>query len=435
MSRPVPGPRLSLLAAYRFAVDPYAFFAACKRRYGDPFAFRIDGRPLVVTGEPELARVLFTLEPEATRSFGVEHLGGVIGKRSLIVASGAHHRRDRKLLTPPFHGARMRSYGAIIRDAARRHAAGWRVGEPFSMMKTTQAISLEVIVRAVFGVTEPDQFARVAAALLELAESTHPLLLFSRRLQRDLGSLTPWRRFAAARARADVLAREQIAAKRAAPGGEDILSLMLASRDEDGRGLDDDELLDELRTLLFAGHETTAIALAWAFYWLLRAPAVYARLRAELGDLGPDPDPEAVAALPYLDAVCLEVLRLWPIIPLAPRTLLRPLQLGPYTLAPGTGVAVCTTLVHEHPSLYPDPHVFRPERFLGRRPSPFEHVPFGGGHRRCIGAAFAIYEMKQALAALVPEYDLRLVDPRPIRPVRRNLSLGPRGGVSVVRAS
>lgn len=433
MSRSVPGPRIAPLAAYRFAVDPYGFFAACKRRYGDPFAFHLGGQRLVVTGEPELARVIFTMDPDATRSFGTNHLGALLGENSLIVVSGARHRRDRKLLTPPFHGARMRSYGAIIREATRRHAAAWRIGEPFIMQRTTQAISLEVIVRAVFGVTDPEECAQVGASLVAVIDALHPILLFSRRAQRDLGPLTPWRRFAAARARAEALTLRQIALRRAEPA-DDILSLMLAVRDDEGHALGDGELVDELLTLLFAGHETTAIALAWAFSWLLRAPAVFARLRAELVALGPDPDFEAVAALPYLDAVCHEVLRLWPILPMAPRTLVKPLQLGPHELEPGTGIAVGTALLHQNPDLYPDPHTFRPERFLGRKVSPFEFTPFGGGHRRCIGAAFALYEMKQALAVLVPEHDLRLVGTTPPRPVRRNLSLGPEDGVRVVRA-
>ncbi|HEY8379645.1 MAG TPA: cytochrome P450, partial [Nannocystis sp.] len=319
--------------------------------------------------------------------------------------------------------------------AALRRAAEWKIGEPFVLQRTTQAISIDVIVRAVFGVTDPRQSADVAAALVAALEAIHPILIFTRLLQRDLGPLTPWRRFTAARARGEALTRAQIAARRAAPGGEDILSLMLAARDEDGQALSDDELVDELHTLLFAGHETTAIALAWAFYWLLRTPDVHARLRQEFRELGPDPDPEAVAAAPYLDAVCHEVLRLWPIIPMAPRKLLRPLPFGPYTLAPGSAVAVGTALLHFNENVYPDPFAFKPERFLGRKVSPFEFTPFGGGHRRCIGAAFAMYEIKQVLAALIPTYELRLARDAEIRPVRRNLSLGPKGGVEVVRVA
>jgi cytochrome P450 len=271
--------------------------------------------------------------------------------------------------------------------------------------------------------------------MLDALDTLHPSMLFSPLMQRDLGPLTPWRKFTRARERGLGLVRDEVASRRGVPPGDDILSMMLAVRDEDGRGMSDDELVDELNTLLLAGHETTAIALAWAFYWLLRTPDALARLRAELAELGDDPDPEAVAALPWLDAVCHEVLRLYPILPLAPRTLLRPLKLGPHDLEPGDAIGVAITLIHEHPDLYPEPDKFKPERFLGRKPSPFEFVPFGGGHRRCIGAAFAMYELKLALAAIVPKYELKLVRDVPARPVRRNLSLGPRGGVEVVRVA
>jgi cytochrome P450 len=329
----------------------------------------------------------------------------------------------------------MRSYGQIIRESALRRAAAWKVGEPFVMQRTTQAISLDIILRAVFGLTDPTRLSQFERALVDVLDALSPAMLFSPLMQRDLGPLTGWRRFSRLRADGEALVRAEVAARRDRPGGDDILSLMLAVRDEDGRGMADDELLDELNTLLLAGHETTAIALAWAFYWLLRTPDALARLQSELAELGDDPDPEAVAALPFLDAVCHEVLRLYPIIPMAPRTLLRPLKLGRYDLAPGTSIGVAISLIHEHPDLYPEPDRFKPERFLGRKPSPFEFVPFGGGHRRCIGAAFAMYELKLALAAIVPAYRLKLLSDVPARPVRRNLSLGPRGGVAVVRVA
>lgn len=435
MRSPVPGPRIAPLAVFGFAADPYTFFARCRRRYGDPFGFQFGARPLVLTGKPEHVRTFFSLEPEATRAFNPENLAPLIGQGSLLILSGERHRRERKLLTPSFHGQRMRTYGAIIRDVALRRAAAWKVGEPFSMQESTQAISLDVILRAVFGLRDEDQLARFERELLATIESLHPSLIMMRGLHRDLGPFTPWRRFSRARARADALTRAELAARRLAPAGDDILSLMLAVRDDEGRGLGDDEIVDELHTLLFAGHETTAIALAWAFYWLLRTPAALARLREELAGLGQDPDPDAVAALPYLDAVCHEVLRLWPIIPMAPRILLRPLQLGPYRIPPNTGIATAITLLHEDPDLYPSPHEFRPERFLGRKFSPFEYAPFGGGHRRCIGAAFALYEMKLVLAALAPTQQLRLLSPPDLRPRRRNLSLGPGDGVRVVRVA
>ncbi len=434
MSPPVPGPRSTLLSALRFGADPYEFFADCKRRFGDPFAFKLAGSELVVTGEPELARVIFTTDPDATAAFGTEHLAPLIGAHSLITLSGPRHRRERKLLTPPFHGARMRQYGALIRESALRYTAAWRVGEPFTIQRTAQAISLDVILRAVYGLKDPTRITAFEHAVIAELEAMHPSFLFTRKLHRDLGPLTPWRRFMRAKDRSTTMTLAEIAARRAQPGGDDILAMMLAARDEDGQSLTDQEVLDELRTLVFAGHETTAIGIAWAFYWLLRHPAALARLREELAALGDDPDPEAVAAAPYLDAVVHETLRLFPIVPMAPRKLLRPLTLGRHELQPGTSVAVSITLLHQHPDLFPDHERFRPERFLERKFSPFEYVPFGGGHRRCIGAAFAIYEMKQALAAMIPRHELKLVR-EDVRPRRRNLSLGPDNGVAVVKVA
>ena len=223
----------------------------------------------------------------------------------------------------------------------------------------------------------------------------------------------------------------EIAARRAAPdpAREDILSLLLAARDEAGDAMHDDELRDELMTLLFAGHETTAIAIAWACYWLHRHPPVLERLRAEVDALGDDPQPDAIVRLPYLDAVCNEVLRLHPIAPDVPRQLVGPLELAGYTLGPPLCVDAAITLLHRREDLYPDPDSFRPERFLARRFGPFEFTPFGGGHRRCIGAAFATYELKIVLATFLRHAHLELAEPGEVRPARRNIVLGPSTGV------
>ena len=204
---------------------------------------------------------------------------------------------------------------------------------------------------------------------------------------------------------------------------------MLAARHEDGTGMSDLELRDELLTLLFAGHETTGIALAWACYWLHREPAALERLRAEVDGLGEDPDPEALVKLPYLEAVCSETLRLYPIAPDVPRMLAGPLEVGGYLLQPPVGVAVSTTALHRREELYPEPDKFRPERFLERRFSAFEYTPFGGGFRRCIGAAFATYELKLVLAAFVRGAELELAEPGEVKPQRRNLVVGPGSGV------
>ncbi|HEX3770107.1 MAG TPA: cytochrome P450, partial [Polyangiaceae bacterium] len=210
--------------------------------------------------------------------------------------------------------------------------------------------------------------------------------------------------------------------------GEDILSLMMAARYDDGSSMTDDEVHDQLLTLLAAGHETTATALAWALYWVHRDPALLRELRGELDALGPDAEPDAVAALELLDAICTETLRLHPIVPDVARKLLAPLTLGEWTIPEGAGVAVVTSLLHGDPKIYPDPDRFDPRRFGKTKPSPFAYTPFGGGSRRCLGAAFALYEMKLVLATILRDWDLELLD-RDVKPGRQNITIGPRGGV------
>ncbi len=433
----VPGPDPLPVATLRFARDPYSYFDSCRRRLGPVFQSWLAGHRIVLSGEPEHVRTIFGADHDTAGAFNPGHLEALLGKHSLILIDGASHHRERKLLTPPLHGARMRSYAGIIRDSSLRRAAHWRVGAPLVMQEATQGMSIDVIVKAVFGVQDPARAAAFESALLGTIDAVWMPAVLIRGLQRDLGPLTPWSRFVRARARADALIREQIAARRLDPTGDDILGLMITARYEDGEGMSDAQIRDELITLLAAGHETTAIALAWAMYWLHRHPDTLERLRAELASAGDSLD--AIASLPYLEAVCHETLRLYPIVPLAPRTLRQPMILGEHTLPTGTHVGACMAVLHRHPDLYPEPDVFRPERWLSRaaRPgglafSPWEFAPFGGGIRRCIGAAFALYEMKHALAALLPRHRFRLLDDHPVRPVRRNITLGPRGGVRLV---
>lgn len=426
----VPGPDALPIATVRFARDPYTYFADCRRRFGPVFQSWLAGNRMVFSGEPEDARTIFAADHETVAAFNPGHLVALLGANSLILLDGPRHQRERKLLAPPLHGARMRSYARIIRDSALQRAAAWQVGAPLIVQDATQGLSLDVIVKAVFGVLEPARVAAFQGALLAAMDNVWPPAIIIRWLQRDLGRLTPWARFVRARYAADALVRAEIAARRQAPAGDDILSLMIGARYDDGSAMTDDQIRDELFTLLAAGHETTAIALAWAMYWLHRNPDALERLRAELARVGDDTD--AIAGLPYLEAVCHETLRLYPILPIAPRTLLRPMTLGGHTIPAGTHVAACTVLIHRHPDLYPEPDEFRPERWLARKFAPWEFTPFGGGIRRCIGAAFALYEMKQALAALLPGHRFRLADDRPVRPTRRNITLGPRGGVRLV---
>jgi cytochrome P450 family 110 len=429
-----PGPKFSLLQTALYTRDAYRFLIDTERKYGDPFMVPTLNGTIVVTGVPSTVQQIFSAEPDTYLPFGASAIEPVVGPNSLLLVHGAQHRRDRKLLTPPLHGTRMRAYAETIRQAAKTAMSSWREHQPFVMQTSTQWISLEVILRAVFGVQGEARLAAFRAAIIELVAAAVPSLLFFPVLRRPWGGLSPYNRYARAMAEIDRLIHEEIAARRADAGTtrEDILSLLLSARDDTGAGMSEPELRDELLTLLFAGHETTGIALAWAIYWLHQHPPALERLRADIDALGDDPEPDAIAKLPYLDAVCNETLRLHPIVPDVPRMLARPLELAGYQLAPPLGVAVATTLVHRREDLYPEPAKFRPERFLERRFGPFEFTPFGGGHRRCIGAAFATYELKLVLATFLRHTHLELAEPGAVLPARRNVVLGPDTGVRMV---
>jgi cytochrome P450 len=330
-------------------------------------------------------------------------------------------------LAPPLHGSRMRAYGACIAEVTRRHAARWRAEQPFAMQDTTMAISLDVIIETIFGVRGAARVKHVHQLVLELVTSLKPSIVVFRRLRRRFGGIGPWARFVAARQRLERVILDEIATRRAQPEERhDILSLLMELRYDDGAPLGDNEIVDQLFTLLVAGHETTATSLSWTFYWLGRTPAALAQLVAELDDAGDDL--VAIERLPYLEAVCDETLRLCPIVPVVARRVTQPFELAGYRLPAGTGVAAALALAHFRPETFPDPHAFLPERFLGRVYGAFEYFPFGGGSRRCLGAAFALFEMKVVLATLLREHRLRLVDER-VRPVARAASVGPSGGV------
>jgi cytochrome P450 len=343
---------------------------------------------------------------------------------------GDAHRRERKLLMPPFHGERMRAYGTVMVEAARRAFAGVAQGDAFLAIERSTEISLEAIVRAVIGVEEPDRvgaWQRVIRATLEAAK---PMFLFSKATQRAPFGLGPWATYLRASKEADRLLYEQIALTRDHPEGrEDVLSLMVDARYEDGGSMTDEHIRDEVRTLLIAGHETTSITLAWALYAVHRHPAVKGRLCAELDALGPDSAPDEVARLPYLNAVVDETLRRFPVIEAVFRVLRRPWTFGGYDLPAGIAIGAAIVLVHRREDIYPNPDAFQPERFLEGKPKPYEYLPFGGGSRRCIGAAFSHYESCLALATVLREFELELLESREVAVSRRNVTLGPKGGV------
>jgi cytochrome P450 len=349
------------------------------------------------------------------------------------VSSGAKHRRDRKLLTPPFNAGAMRAYDAAIAEAAEEAAQRVQPGQRFSMLGMTQEIALDVIIRVVFGVEGRERVEEMRAAVLKLIESLSPLIFIFPWTRRNFGGIGPWARFKRAIGAHDDLLLSEIQRRRALAGERsDILSLMLRARYDDGSGMSDLELVEQLRGLLFAGHETTAVTLACAFHWLHHEPEVLGKLLSELDTLGEDADADALASLPYLDAVCLEALRLNPPVVDTGRAAREPFKLLDYTIPAGEGMNPSPLLLHMRADIYPEPERFRPERFLERKYSPFEYIPFGGGARRCLGAAFAMYEMKIALGTVLRKYRLRSLSAKRIAFVRRGLTLGPRGGVPMM---
>ena len=429
-----PGPRSVLWAMLRYSREPYGALLEAARKYGDPFTWPSLFGKLVVTGDPAAIRTLFTTASEQLAVPGAEIMAPVIGNTNLILLHGDRHRAMRKLQLPPFHGSRMRAYGHLIRDITYEQTARWTPGQPFCMHRSAQEISLQVILQAVLGLSAPAMRHDFKVAVLAMMAALVPSFLFMPALRRELGGLSAWSRFVRARERVVALFTQELAERRAVPRPrEDIMSLLMEARYDDGSPLSDAELFDQMGTLLAAGHETTASALAWACYFIYRDREVKERLLQELRTQ-PTFDPEAVASLPYLDAVCSEALRINPVAPLIGRKLLAGLKLPGYELAPGTLVGVSILLAHRRAEVFPEPARFVPARFLGRTYGPFEFLPFGGGARRCIGAAFATYELKIALATILQGPALRLLHEGASHPELRNTTVGPRGGVQMMRA-
>ncbi|MFO0548754.1 MAG: cytochrome P450 [Polyangiaceae bacterium] len=431
-----PSPKLSRAeTTLRWFREPYAFLDECRARHGEVFSFRLLGAPpFVVFSHPDHVRQIFS-DDGSTMAAGAFNrtLAPLLGDRSVLMADGREHVRKRKLLLPPFHGERMHSYGSAMLEIADRAIERLPRERPFAIHPVMQDVTLEVIVRTVFGIQagpRADEMMRRTKRILELGAWAPLLLPF---LQFELFGLAPYGRFKAAVAAGDAVLYEEIRRRReTGERGEDILSLLLDARDDAGAMLEPPELRDELVTLLVAGHETTATALTWALRWLLDQPGTYADVRNAVDALGADPSPEDIAKCELLDAAAREALRLVPVIPLVGRVLLAPASVGGYDLEAGTVVVCSIYLAHRRPEAFPNPTLFDPSRFVGRKFSAYEFFPFGGGMRRCIGMAFALYEMKLVLAKLLARTELRLAGPkREIRMVRRSITITPEDGLLV----
>lgn len=431
-----PGPRLGLSRILN-ARDPLFDVATLAQRYGDPMTIPVVGAgPMVLTWEPAGVEAVFKEDPETFVPALPEGAAVIAGEASVFMTSGERHKRVRKMLMPSFHGERMRAYGTLMRDATLRWTAAWEVGRPFRFLDTTQAVTLDVIIEAIFGVRDSERMRRFHAQIVATIASFNPLVMVFASLRHDFLGVGPWARFRRDYDAIRAMVFEEIAARRADPAARsDVLSMLVAARDEQGEGFADQEIFEQLFTLVLAGHETGAASIAWACDLVHRHPDVLARLRDELAPLGPELDPAVVARLPFLEAVCHETLRLYPPIAIATRKLQRPFTLRGHELPAGATLGALAMLAHRRPEVFPDPEAFRPERFLGRSYSPFEYFPFGGGNRRCVGAAFALYEMKQLLATMLAHHRLELREDKAPRNVVRAATFGPEGGVPVVLAS
>jgi len=428
------GPRTpSVVQLIQWIATPLEVLETSAQRYGEFFTLRLgDYSPAVFISSPKAIQEIFTAQPdqfEVGKSNGI--LQPLVGDDSLVLLDGDRHQRQRRLLMPPFHGERMRTYGKLICDVTEKVISQWAIGKSFSPRSFMQEISLRTILHAVFGL-EGQRYLELQQRFSSLLDVTaSPLsssLLFFPSLQQDLGPWSPWGSFLRQRQEIDKLIYAEIQERRQQPDSSrtDILTLLMAACDEAGKPLTDKELRDELMTLLFAGHETTATALAWALYWIQSLPEVRNKLLKEIDSLSDDSDPSVIARLPYLNAVCSETLRIYPVALITfGRIVKSPLKILDYQFEPGTLLAPCVYLTHHREDIYPEPKQFKPERFLERQFSPYEYLPFGGANRRCIGMAFASFEMKLVLATILSHYELAIANNAQVKPVRRGVTLAP----------
>lgn len=446
-------PKMSpLTQTLRWSFRPVPFMQQCRERFGDNFSVKFLGfeRPMVMISDPAAIKALYT-----ERSHGLPPgreivLTPVVGERSLLVLQGADHLAHRKLMLPPFHGERMRSYQPLVEEIVDREIESWPLGERFAIHPRMQAITLEIILRVVFGVAEGPRLQRLRGTLARVLEETaSPFTQLIGLASRRFGGRGPWAKFEGQLRAVDELLYAEISERRATgdfEGRDDILSMLMAARFEDGSApsaeggseiagdherdrvecdgdqMSDVDLRDQLMTLLLAGHETTATALAWTFDLLLRHADPLTRLRESLA--ADDDD--------YLRATISESLRLRPVVPVAGRRLSVDLDVGDLHLPAGTDVTPGIWLTHTRADVYPDPFAFRPERFLEQAPDTYAWVPFGGGIRRCLGASFAEFEMRIVLREVLSRCELRKASPVPERIRRRNITLSPRDGTPVV---
>jgi cytochrome P450 family 135 len=416
-----------LMQTLRWALRPLAFMQECRERYGDSFSVRFLGfeRPMVMISDPAAIKALYIERSHGLPAGREIVLEPILGSRSLLLQEGAEHLARRKLMLPAFHGERMRSYESMMQEIVNAEIDSWPLHREFPIHSRMQAVTLEIILRAVFGVSEGPRLDRLRGMLATvLQETASPRAQLVGLATRRFGGRGPWARFEGRLKAVDELLYSEIAEHRRKPDLEhrdDILSMLMLAEFEDGERMSDTELRDQLMTLLLAGHETTATALAWTFDLLLRHQAVLSRLRDSLE--GGEED--------YLRATISESLRLRPVVPLAGRRLAKELTADGLSLPPGTDVTPAIWLTHTRADIYPEPLAFKPERFLDGSPDTYAWIPFGGGVRRCLGASFAEFEMRIVLREVLARCELCKTNPAPEKTGRRNITLSPKDGTPV----
>ena len=433
-----PGPALAPAAqALQWIARPYEFLRACSAEFGDVFALNFGQQgKYVIFSRPDALRAIFTADANVLHvGPGNAILEPLVGPASLLLLEEDRHVRERRLLMPAFQPRAVAGYGTVIRDAVTAVTAGWAAGCEFDAQTVLQDISIDVILRAVFGLGASGVWGELKTELVALLNDRRLTMGLLGRL-RDEAPDPVLKSFQDRLARLRRVTRQIIADRRAySAGTDDVLAMLIAATDEQGRGRSDEEIGDELMTLVVTGHETTATALAWGFYWLATNDDVAQRLRAEIHAKGSAPEFKALAQLEYLDATCKEILRIYPIVPSVFRQVVQPFRVAGYEFEPGTVLSPSIYLTHNRPELYPANDRFDPERFLRRTYSPYEYLPFGGGARRCVGMQLAIYEMKVILATIFDRYELALAKGQTVVPVRRMVAVAPSGGPRMVVTS
>lgn len=411
--------------------DLESFFFYKWRKVGDIFTIRAPGiGNITFAAHPEMVKAIFKAPQDVFDAINPTFYEPILGRHSLLLLNGCAHKEERKLLSSPFHGKCMRSFFQIIHDATLKEIDRWHIGMSINAQNITETITLDVIIHAIFGVTSPEKREKFKAVILQLTTYYSSMVVIFPYLRKKFFGLSPWDKFLKAKNELDMLLNEEIyKRKQGIVKQEDFLSLLITAKFSDGSCLRQDQLTDELRTMLIGGFETTAISLAWALYFVYNNPAIHRKLYRKLNERVENDTIDKCLEVAYLKAVCQETLRIHPSGPMAARKLKQDYTFGHHTISKGDSIAVPFVLLNHHPAIWHRPDVFNPERFINHKYSPYEFAPFGGGFRRCLGADFALHEMQIALTTIVKRVVMKpanLYSSSRKRMIIHNLTCGPK---------